>query len=395
METSKEPEEKIESINIEQDNTKYILTLKIKGDQLTLVLSVPEMQNLFFTKKMTFKEIKELDKDLEELESCEDFYDCLKQLKEEKNLTIIEKEQNLCLKLTIKHVTKKNIIELILSPEAKNNDEFIKGLYNEIKSLNEKIKILESKEGIINELKADNDKLKEEIKNLREEINEVKALIEPMKRFKEININRYTKFNEKSVIMGEDEFNNIIKNHIEVKINQKIKELKKLYQATVDGDVARSFHLKCDGIPNTLVIIKSEGNRRFGGFTTRQWSSPDSFDCQFDKNAFLFSLDKPKVYPFIGQEQYQNYSNNLYAIYSYKDYGPSFGGCNIYGNGFDSNFAIYISSNCIHGSKSSYTYESNTNSSYNFYKDNNALSEDGKKGGIYIAEYEVFQVIFE
>ena len=209
METSKEPEEKIESINIEQDNTKYILTLKIKGDQLTLVLSVPEMQNLFFTKKMAFKEIKELDKDLEELESCEGFYDCLKQLKEEKNLTIIEKEQNLCLKLTIKHLTKKNIIELILSPEAKNSDEIIKGLYNEIKSLNEKIKILESKEGIINELKADNDKLKKEIKNLREEINEVKALIEPMKRFKEININRYTKFNEKSVIMGEDEFNNI------------------------------------------------------------------------------------------------------------------------------------------------------------------------------------------
>ncbi len=38
-----EAEEKIESINIEQDNKKYILTLKIIGDQLTLVLSVPEM----------------------------------------------------------------------------------------------------------------------------------------------------------------------------------------------------------------------------------------------------------------------------------------------------------------------------------------------------------------
>jgi hypothetical protein len=38
-----EAEEKIESINIEQDNKKYILTLKIIGDQLTLVLSDPEM----------------------------------------------------------------------------------------------------------------------------------------------------------------------------------------------------------------------------------------------------------------------------------------------------------------------------------------------------------------
>ena len=45
-----------------------------------------------------------------------------------------------------------------------------------------------------------------------------------MKRFKEININRYTKFNEKSVIMKEDEFNNIIKNPIEVKKNKRIKK---------------------------------------------------------------------------------------------------------------------------------------------------------------------------
>ena len=128
-----------------------------------------------------------------------------------------------------------------------------------------------------------------------------------MKRFKEININRYTKFNEKSVIMKEDEFNNIIKNPIEVKINKKIKELKKLYQATVDGDAASFFHSKCDGIPNTLVIFKSAGNKRFGGFTSIQWSSPDNYSYQFDKNAFLFSLDKQKMYPFIGQEYEQQY----------------------------------------------------------------------------------------
>ena len=215
-----------------------------------------------------------------------------------------------------------------------------------------------------------------------------------MKRFKEININRYTKFNEKSVIMKEDEFNNIIKNPIEVKINKKIKELKKLYQATVDGDSASFFHSKCDGIPNTLVIIKSAGNRRFGGFTAIQWSSSGG-DYQFDKNAFLFSLDKQKIYPFIGPENAQQYSNNNYAVYSHKNYGPTFGGYYIYNSGFDGNFVIYICSNCIHDSKLSYTYESNPNSSYDFYKDNNALSEDGKKGCIYIADYEVFQVIFE
>ena len=133
---------------------------------------------------MTFQEIKELDKDLDDLESCEGFYTYLKSLAEKKAINIIEKEQNLCIKFTIKHIIKNNTIELILSSEAKNTDELFKDLYK-------KIKDLESKDKIINELKTNNDKLNKEIQILKEEIKEVKALIEPMKRFKEININRY------------------------------------------------------------------------------------------------------------------------------------------------------------------------------------------------------------
>ena len=98
---------------------------------------------------MTFKEIKELDKDLDDLESCEGFYTYLKSLAEKKAINIIEKEQNVCIKFTIKHIIKNNTIELILSPEAKNTDELFKDLYK-------KIKDLESKDNIINELKNDN-----------------------------------------------------------------------------------------------------------------------------------------------------------------------------------------------------------------------------------------------
>ena len=398
MITSKDPQEKINNINIEQDNKKYLLTIKIKGGQLTLVLSDPEIENLFFTKKMTLKEIKELDNYFNGLESCDDFFNYLKDLVDEKKLNIIKKEENLSLNFTVKYFSKKNSIELILSPEAKDNDELIKGLCKEVNTLKEKIKILENKESIINELKSENENLKKEIKNLKEEIKEIKVLIEPIKRYKEIKINRYTTFNEKSVIMKEDEFN-FIKPVIEVKINKKIKEIKKLYQATVDGDLAKSFHKKCDGFANTLVIIKSGGNRRFGGFTTIQWWSPDNKESYSpDKYAFLFSLDNKKIYPFIGQEHYYSYSNQKHAVYLNKDYGPSFGGCQIYKNNdysFDYNLDISICSNCIRENKSSFTYESNTNSSYDFCGDKNALSEDGKKGGIYITEYEVFQVMFE
>ena len=39
--------------------------------------------------------------------------------------------------------------------------------------------------------------------------------------------------------------------------NKEVKELKKLYQATIDGDGAINFYSRCDNIPNTLVVIKS------------------------------------------------------------------------------------------------------------------------------------------
>ena len=35
------------------------------------------------------------------------------------------------------------------------------------------------------------------------------------------------------------------------------------------------FHKICDNIQNTIVLINSEGNRRFGGFTPISWKSEE------------------------------------------------------------------------------------------------------------------------
>ena len=200
---------------------------------------------------------------------------------------------------------------------------------------------------------------------MKEEIEEIKKIIEP------INQERI-KYN-KSVIMKEDEFN-LIRSAIKSRMNKEIKELKKLYQATIDGDGAINFHSKCDNIPNTLVLIKSAGNRRFGGFTSQVWESNNG-EFKDDKNAFLFSLDKQKIY---------SYKNDGKAIYNYKNYGPTFGNLH----------TLWIGNNAIQPKKNSYTNESYSDCSFNFNGDNNALSEDGRASHIFIAEYEVFQVIF-
>ena len=90
-----------------------------------------------------------------------------------------------------------------------------------------------------------------------------------------------------SSIMEENEFE-FINSAIKERLNKDAKELKKLYQATVDGFKPETFHSKCDGIPNTLVLLKSEGNRRFGGFTPSQWTSSLHGQPFYDKNTFLF-----------------------------------------------------------------------------------------------------------
>jgi DNA repair exonuclease SbcCD ATPase subunit len=101
------------------------------------------------------------------------------------------------------------------------------------------------------------------------------------------------------------------------KNNRKI-TLNLLYKATVDSDKAQAFHNKCDSVNNSLVLVKSANGKRFGGYTTCNWSG-DSIDKK-DENAFVFSLDKMKIYDIIPGED---------AIGCYPKYGPVFLGCQI------------------------------------------------------------------
>ena len=160
---------------------------------------------------------------------------------------------------------------------------------------------------------------------------------------------------------------------IKERMNKEIKEIKKLYQATKDGGEPEIFHKLCDGISNTLVLYKSAGNRRFGGFTSQCWKSKNhSLD---DKNCFLFSLDRMKIY---------NSKDDNFGIEDYSNEGPNF-----IRNGY---YIININKNALR-EKTLKTFE--TKHKNIFGEDEHALSEDGKFEGICAKEYEVLQIIFE
>lgn len=72
--------------------------------------------------------------------------------------------------------------------------------------------------------------------------------------------------------------------------------MRKIYQATKDTDSKKTCHKLVDGKKNTILLAKSEGNRRFGGFLNLEWNQNEKyFD---DKSFFLFSLDKEKIYSY-------------------------------------------------------------------------------------------------
>jgi hypothetical protein len=91
-----------------------------------------------------------------------------------------------------------------------------------------------------------------------------------------------------------------------------------VYKAFDLGDKAKIFHEKCDKLDMSLVLIETDKDIRFGGFTTKNWQG----NCvkKIDNDAFVFSLDNNRIYDVIENEP---------AIGCYPKFGPVFFGCQI------------------------------------------------------------------
>ena len=91
-----------------------------------------------------------------------------------------------------------------------------------------------------------------------------------------------------------------------------------VYKAFDVGDKAKTFHEKCDKLKMSLVLVETDKDVRFGGFTMRNWEG----NClkKIDNNAFVFSLDNHTIYDVIKNEP---------AIGCYPKFGPVFFGCQI------------------------------------------------------------------
>lgn len=92
-------------------------------------------------------------------------------------------------------------------------------------------------------------------------------------------------------------------------------KFKLIYQASIDGYKAADFHSKCDGKMPTIVIIRNDKGKTFGGFSTVPWESSGK-NCS-DDGARLFSYDLKQVF---GQKD-----NKDKALKFRNSSGPCFG----------------------------------------------------------------------
>ena len=106
-------------------------------------------------------------------------------------------------------------------------------------------------------------------------------------------------FEESNIIRKEDEINFII-SALRKKIN--FRDIKNIYWATIQDDSIKDFKRCCNNKGPTLIIIKSEKDEIFGGFTKSSWNN-NNHEYGYDKDSFLYSITNKKVFDIINPEK--------------------------------------------------------------------------------------------
>ena len=370
-----------ESFEITQNGIHYKLNIDIIGKDIKINLSKEEELLRDYEITFNFEELKNLNQIFSLFRNCQDFINYLRILIQKQKLLILHtKENRIIIEIIAEYLYNQNNIKFELIQKNINLDLIDRDLYKKISSLNEKYK----------KILDENKKIKEQNRNLWAFfILYISISIFVIYNLKNNGTRKKVKLNS-TIIESEIEIIMIIE-EIEKRMNKTIKGTNLLYQATTDGGRAVIFHKKCDNIPNTLILYKSNGNRRFGGFASKSWDQYGGFID--DEKSFLFSLDRKRVYP--------PKNGNFFQIYSNSNAGPSF----YYRSQvcirlFDTKFKNNVLK--TYGKSLKYLFngfskelsEYSEYNSYNSYYNKNGKNKQNQNRSIYVKEYEVFEIKF-
>ena len=289
-----------ETFEINTDNKIY--ALKISYNEQLIYFEIKE-KNAFvkdeYNLYINLNELGKISKFFNQFETVKEVFDSLKSLIDKKNLSIIQEEKKMKIKI-INPINNKESYINVLSKEKDIKSE-INSIITYVTSLNEKVQKLENKVNLL--------------ENKLNEIYVYKDYIEKKKKEEEEEQKKlYETLNKSSVINKEeiDLFMNWL--------DQKPKKIKLLLDSKIDGDLTQTFYNKCGGKFPTVVFVKTTKGKRFGGYCSIGWENKKGGALK-DTNSFIFSLDKKKKYKIKNPDKAIETTSNYFAFgYSTSDF---------------------------------------------------------------------------
>ena len=331
-----------ETFEINTDNKIY--ALKISYNEQLIYFEIKE-KNAFaideYNLYINLNELGKISKFFNQFEIVKEVFDSLKSLIDKKNLSIIQEEKKMKIKI-INPINNKESYINVLSKEKDIKSE-INSIVTYVTSLNEKVQKLENKVNLL--------------ENKLNEIYVYKDYIEKKKKEEEEQKKIYETLNKSSVINKEeiDLFMNWL--------DQKPKKIKLLLDSKIDGDLTQTFYNKCGGKFPTVVFVKTTKGKRFGGYCSIGWENKKG-ENRKDINNFIFSLDKEKKYKIKNPGNAIQTHSNFFA----------------FGGGSD----FYIHDKCT---SSTDNYNNNTGT----YETTEEYELNGEKN-FTVSSYEVYQI---
>ena len=273
------------------------LYLDIKKEEIKILDNIPLIisnDGNFLKFKATipddfFKKEYELVVSLEQLKEMNNYFKVFKDLNEV-YYSLINEYKNRRISFTINESEIKiKILNIILSSEFEifipriesltNNSE----IYNILLEMQKRIKYLES-----------------ENKNLKNQVEENKSRINFLENYLKIysstpviasiSSDNSHFFKGSNIINNEKDINLLIDFFPKKPSNTLI-----LFNSLIHGDTIQQFHSKIANKTPTLIIIKTQKDKIFGGYTAHIWNEKNN-DIFKDINAFVFSLNNRKKY---------------------------------------------------------------------------------------------------
>ena len=392
------------------DNSTLLFYVKTKNNNLN--------EKLYKT-EITLQEFYKLNNYFRQYSTCEQLYSILFSKLKKSNIYIYELTDKIKIDFSVGIKGKEELISFMLNPEKSSIEKIMWNLCDKIKVIEEKNQIEEEKKihefnkfkNSSEDISKNKDTKKDNKKKNKNKLyfsffktiikkNKLSFFIIISSIFTELLIVKRINQKEKDIIYLKNEINHLksnicnninvnkvssktkktnkiyngiikpdeldfIENEIKKSINKNIKNYKLLFRASRDGFEAKDFHKKCDGVSNTLILIKTKSGKRFGGFTEAEWDTYSEY--KNGKKGFIFSMYNKEIY-------YNKYGQ--YNIYCNETIGPSF-------RGGPHDFTIWDLCNT---SNKSFEYIQNLNN-------NNYVLEGDKH--FFVKDYEVYNVEFE